>query len=179
MATKPLKDKEIIELLARLSEETPEYPPELMRSRKAGFFKRVDELKASGGGEGGDHSRYKSSGNSLLGGSGGSGAALGGGGSATTTFSTKSALVVGLIVVLLTLAYLFRNQIIDFLAENEIIPVQETAVPSLVSMADQPTETPTASPPSPFDFAAGFRYAGRRRARRRRCDRRGPARERG
>ena len=143
MAKKPLNDQEIIELISKLREETPEYPPELMKSRKSGFLERVAELKDSGSDRGGG-GRYG-------GGSGGdseirwSASGALGGGTATSGFSTKTALFIGLAVVLLTLAYLFRNQIVDFLAENEIITVQETATPTCESLSAVQKETPTAT----------------------------------
>lgn len=145
MANKPLKDQEIVELLNKLKEQTPDYPPELSESRKTGFMKQVAELRDSGsdksgkGGSGsGDNSQISWSASGGL-----------GGGSAATGLSTKSALMIGFVVVLLTLAYLFRAQIVDFLEENDIITVEETAAPTLVSLVAQPTETPTVL--FPFD----------------------------
>ena len=50
---KPLKTKEITELLSKLKAETPEYPSELMEARKAAFLKQAVNIKIDRTGQGG------------------------------------------------------------------------------------------------------------------------------
>jgi hypothetical protein len=148
MANKPLKDQEIIDLLNKLKEETPDYPTELRETRKSGFLRQAVELRDSGS----DKSGRGGSGGGDIGQIGWSARGALGGGTASTGLSTKSALMIGFVVVLLTLTYIFRNQIVDYLEENDIITVAETATPTLVSVDAQPTETPTVL--IPFDGEA-------------------------
>jgi hypothetical protein len=143
MAEKPLKNQDIVDMLSELRKETPEYPPELLRSRKTAFQKKVVDLNISGGNQ---------SGKGVTGGFGGqtSGggikwAGLSGGATATGS-STKTAVAFGVIVVLLTMVYLLRAQIVEVLVENEIINVEETAAPSIEFA---PTEQATATPTPP------------------------------
>jgi len=179
MPERSFEHKDIVELLAKLKEETPEYPAKLVEARKESFLKQVLDISVSGGrgGEGGqdggdDNPKGSSAdsgesggpgkagkpaapgdssgsggssrpaGLSGSGGKGGSGAGL----SSETTFlgfSMKSVIAFGAVVVLLTAAYLFRDQIVEYLAENEIISAEETAAPPFeLSQSDQATETP-------------------------------------
>ncbi|MGW8180489.1 MAG: hypothetical protein ACWGQW_17280, partial [bacterium] len=83
------------------------------------------------GGSSGTGGSSRSSG---LGGSGSSGASVAGGTSALGFgISLKSALTIGAVVLLLTTAYLFREQIAEYLADNNITSAQETAAPSFAS----------------------------------------------
>lgn len=126
-----INSRELIRLLSKLKSETPEYPTDLLEARKSVFLKRVVDLKISGEGKSreGGHQRGEEG---QEGGSGGAWAALKSG-TAITGFSTKTTIAVGIVVVLLTAAYLFRDQIVDFLEENEIINVEETAAPPIPS----------------------------------------------
>ena len=179
MTKKPLEQKDIINLLDKLREETPEYPVQLAKSRKESFLKQIVDIKLSGeggggggqsggdegkkGGRGGSggvrgpgksgkpaRSRGKgsSSGSGWAGGrsgSGGSGAGLRRGTAGLgLDISLKSMFIFGSVVLLLTAVYLFRKQIAEVLAENNIIRMEETAAPSFASSsADQATDTPT------------------------------------
>ena len=70
MANKPLKPKEVTDLLSKLKSTTPDYPADLMAARRAAFVKKAIAVKLEGkgpGGKGGQH-----------GGSGGSGTTAGG-----------------------------------------------------------------------------------------------------
>jgi hypothetical protein len=139
MPKEPLEHQDIIELLAKLKAETPDYPADLVEARKAAYLKQIVEIEISRNdrrGEGGNRGG--------TGGAGGSGAALGGG--VAQGMSLKAVFAVGLAVAMLTAAYLFRDQIVDFLAENEIINVEETATPSIApAPAGLATEIPTLS----------------------------------
>jgi hypothetical protein len=141
MDKRPLNDQEIIEMLAKLREETSEYPPELMKSRKATFIKRVAEMKDAGANQSGSD-RYQGGAGGQSGWGGGALSAAGTG-AATTESSTNTAIIIGIVIVLLTVAYLFRNQIVELLVENEIINVEETATPAVESLLlESATETP-------------------------------------
>ena len=143
MADKPLKNQDIVDMLSELRKETPEYPPELLRSRKTAFQKKVIDLNISGdsqSGKGGTTGGY--------GGQTGGGITRVGlsGGAAATGSTTKTAVAIGIVVVLLTMVYLLRAQIVEVLVENEIIKVEETTSPSIIFA---PTEQATATPTPP------------------------------
>lgn len=143
MPEEPLERQDIIELLAKLKAETPDYPADLVEARKAAYLKQIVELQISRkdqGGEAGKRGR--------AGGGGGSGAALGGG-TLAQGISLKAAIAVGVVIAMLTAAYLFREQIVDFLAENNIINVEETSTAPIVpAPAGSATEAPTLRAPS-------------------------------
>jgi len=144
MPEEPFEHQEIVRLLGKLKEETPNYPTELLEERKYSFMKQIVDLKISSEGPSG------SGGTASSGKSGGSGAALGGG---ATFFgiSLKAAFAMGAVIVLLTAAYLFRDQIVQFLAENEIINTEESvAPPGAATPGGQGQETQTAVPTSNF-----------------------------
>ena len=181
MPEKSFSHKELVELLGKLKEETPEYPAKLVDARKESFLKHVLDMSTSGGGQGGDGgsdggdegpkggsagsgaasgpgkagkpaaptspsntggSSRPTSGLSGSGGKGGSGAGLSGG-TTFLGFSLKSVLVFGAVVVLLTAAYLFRDQIVEYLAENGITSAEETTAPPFESSrSGQETEIP-------------------------------------
>ncbi len=198
MTKKSLEQKDIINLLAKLREDSPEYPAQLAKSRKESFLKQIVDIKVSGegqdrgggqsgsdegkkggrGGSGGVRGSGKSSkppkprGKGSSGGAGWAGSRSGTGGSGTglrrgatglgLEISLKSALAFGAVVILLTAAYLFRHQIGEVLAENNLIRGEETAAPSFASSsAEQTTDTPTvrlvpvAGTPSPGSAGTG------------------------
>jgi hypothetical protein len=179
MPEKSFSHKDLVEMLGKLKEETPEYPAKLVDARKESFLKHVLDMGASGGGRGGDggsdsgeegpkggsagssgtsgpgkagkpasSSSSSNSGGSSRptglsgsGGRGGSGAGLSGG--TFLGFSLKSVLVFGAVVVLLTAAYLFRDQITEVLSDSGIARTEETAeAPFASSQSSQATETP-------------------------------------
>jgi hypothetical protein len=150
MAKRSFEHKDIIKLLSDLKEETPDYPVHMMSSKKAAFMQKALEAKISAddrSGEGG-----QKGGKTGSGGAGGSGAALKGG-TFILGISLRRAIAIGVIIVTLTTAYLLRDQITDFLVENEIVNVEETAAtpfaPRPVSLA---TRTPT--PATPYSGGA-------------------------
>ena len=58
MANKPLKPKEVTDLLSKLKSTTPDYPADLMAARRAAFVKKAIAVKLEGkgpGGKGGQH----------------------------------------------------------------------------------------------------------------------------
>jgi len=129
------ENQEIVRLLAKLKEETPDYPADLLDARKYSFLKQIVDIKISGEGrpEGGIASS---------GGSGASGAAPRGG-STVLGIPLKTALAIGAAILMLTAAYLFRDQIVEFLAENGLINTEETAAPPFASTPVGPAqETP-------------------------------------
>ena len=139
MPEEPLERQDIIELLAKLKAETPDYPADLVEARKATYLKQIVEIQISRkdqGGEAGKRGR--------AGGGSGSGAALGSG-MLAQGISLKAAIAVGVVITMLTAAYLFRDQIVDFLAENNIIIVEETATAPIVPA---PAGSATLSAPS-------------------------------
>ena len=143
MPNEPLERQDIIELLAKLKAETPDYPADLVEARKSAYLKQIVEIQISRKDQGGEAGKR-----GAAGGEGGSGAALGGG-TLAQGISLKAAIAVGVVIAMLTAAYLFREQIVDFLAENNIINVEETATPSIApAPAGLATEIPTLGAPS-------------------------------
>ena len=119
--------QEIIGLLSKLKDSTPDYPANLMAARKAAFIKQTLAIKlhghsGKGGGDGGSAGS---------GGSGGSGAL--GGMSTAQGIMLQAVIGVWIIAAMLTAAYVFRNQIIDLLQNNHIISVEVTQVPAIDS----------------------------------------------
>lgn len=51
MTKKSLEQKDVINLLAKLREDTPEYPAQLAKSRKESFLKQIVDIKLSGEGQ--------------------------------------------------------------------------------------------------------------------------------
>ena len=139
MPEEPLSHQEIVELLSKLRDETPEYPAELEEARKFSYLKQIVEIEISRRDQGGNGGKQVGAG-----GAGASGAALGG----RTTFlgfSLKTVIVFVAAIAVLTAAYLFRDQITNYLAENNIIRVEATATPVDTSPSvDLTTATPTA-----------------------------------
>ena len=143
MSEEPLERQDIIELLAKLKAETPDYPADLVEARKAAYLKQIVEIQISRKDQGGEAGKQ-----GRAGGGSGSGAALGGG-TLAQGISLKAAIAVGVVIAMLTAAYLFRDQIVDFLAENNIINVEETSTAPIVpAPAGLATEAPTLSAPS-------------------------------
>jgi len=123
-------------MLAKLKEETPDYPADLLEARKYSFLKQIVDIKMSGEG-------HPEGGTGSPGGSGGSGAASRGG-STVLGIPLKTALAIGAAILMLTAAYLFRDQIVVFLAENGLINTEETTPPPFASTPDRP---PQGTPP--------------------------------
>ena len=145
MPKQPVERKDLIELLSILKEETPEYPTDMIKTRKVSFLKQGLDIRVSGGDKGGGTSG--AGGSSGMSGSG----AASSGGTATIGFgiSLKSALTFGAILVLLTGTYVFREQIVSYLDDNNIINIEETASPQIASTTDdQPTEPSMENTPS-------------------------------
>jgi hypothetical protein len=143
MPEAPLERQDIIELLAKLKAETPDYPADLVEARKAAYLKQIVDIQISRKDQGGEAGK-----SGRAGGAGRPGAALGGG-TLAQGISLKAAFAVGVVIAMLTAAYLFRDQIVDFLAENEIINVEETVTaPIFPAPADPATEVPTLRAPS-------------------------------
>lgn len=178
MPEKTFERKDIVQLLAKLKEETPEYPTHLVNARKDSYLKQILEINISGqsqsdesgqgggsegpkggsagfdkpGGPGKSDRPAKPGGSSGAGGRSGSGrsGAVLSKGTASLGFgiSLKSALVFGAIVVILTAAYIFRNQIFELLADSGLISQEVTTTPLVASSSvAEETETPTVIPP--------------------------------
>jgi hypothetical protein len=140
-----LEHQEMVRLLARLKEETPEYPADLLDARKYSFLKQIVDLKLSAEGQPG--------GTAGPGGAGRPGAALkaGAGGATILGLPLKAAIAIGMVILMLTAGYLFREQIVEFLAENGLINTAETAAPPLASTPEDPAHgTPAAATPPTF-----------------------------
>jgi hypothetical protein len=140
--------QDIIGLLSKLKDSTPDYPADLMAARKAAFTKQTLAIKfhghsGKGGGDGGSAGS---------GGSGGSGAL--GGMSTAQGIMLQAVIGVWIIAAMLTAAYVFRNQIIDLLQNNHIISVEVTQVPAIDStLPDLITPVAEATPTSIFATA--------------------------
>lgn len=149
MANKTIDNQDIIRLLGKLKEDTPEYPSNLVEARKHSFLKQIVDVQISSQGRNKDDNRGGGIGGQKGGsgssrGAGGSGAALGGE-STLLGFSLKAMLAIGAVVAMLTAAYLYRDQIVEYLAENEIISSQESASSPFDSSSDGLAQvTPTA-----------------------------------
>ena len=132
---------EIVNLLSKLKNETPEYPSDLFAARKAAFIEQAIAIQFNGpkqGGKGGGDG-----GSSSLGGSGGSGAL--GGMSTAQGFLLQAVIGVWIIAGMLTAAYVFRDQIIDLLQDNGFI-VETTQAPFIDSPAPEMVEPAGESP---------------------------------
>lgn len=138
MPEEPLTHQEIVELLSKLRDETPEYPADLEEARKFSYLKQIVEIEISKRDQGGSGGKQAGAG-----GAGASGAALGGG-TTFLGFSLKTVIVFVAAIAVLTAAYLFRDQITNYLAENNIIRVEATATPVDTS----PSVGPTTATPS-------------------------------
>jgi hypothetical protein len=138
MANKPLKPKEVTDLLSKLKSTTPDYPDDLMAARKAAFLKKAISVKLEGKGPGGKGGQQ--------GGSGGSGTTAGG---TAVGQGFLWPVVVGVFVVgaMLLAAYIYRNQIINLLEENNLSALVESPAPSDISIS---TLTSIATTPTPF-----------------------------
>lgn len=142
MPNRSLEHQEIVRLLANLKEETPEYPAELLEARKYSFLKQVVDLQIS------SKEGPSAGGKGRPGGSAGSGPALSGG-ATVLGIPLKTALAIGAAILMLTAGYLFREEIVEFLAENGLVTSEETATPPFASTPDGPAqETPTFESPS-------------------------------
>jgi hypothetical protein len=139
MPEEPLTHQEIVELLSKLRDDTLEYPAELKEARESSFLKQIVEIEISRRNQGGNGGKQAGAG-----GGGASGAVLGGG-TTLLGFSLKTVILIVAAITVLTATYLFRDQITNFLAENNIIKVEETATPAdTSSLTGLTTATPTA-----------------------------------
>jgi hypothetical protein len=144
------ENQEIVKLLGKLKEETPEYPADLLEARKYSFMKQMIDLKISG-----EDRPAETKGPAKGGRAGASGAALGGG-ATVLGLPLKTALAIGAVIVLLTAGYLFRDRIVEFLAENGLITTQETVPPPSASTPAGPAgETPAAITAPTFGAPSG------------------------
>jgi len=145
MPKRSLDPKDIINLLSKLKEQTPEYPADMLEARKAAFLKQAANLKIQGDGNGGD------AGNS---GSGGSNAALGGG-AASSGFLFQALVAFSVVAALLLTAFAYRKQISKIISGNELAAVEEISTSSLVvstptgGITLSPEVTPSATEPTP------------------------------
>ena len=137
-----LDRQEIIRLLRKLKDETPEYSPDLLEARKYSYLKQIVDLQVS---------RSDPPAGSSAGGSGRPGAALRGGGATFLGLPLKTVLAIAAAIVLLAAAAFFREEIVDFLAENGVIAT-EGAVPPLFALTPGGAERET---PAPGATAAG------------------------
>ena len=128
-----LDSKEIIDLLSKLKEETPEYPAQMMEARKAAFLKQAANLRIPGEGNGGE-------GSSDAGGSGSGGT---GGGAAFQGIVLQALIAVSVIGALIATAFAYREQISDIVQGNEVVAVEDISAPFTVST---PTPFATATP---------------------------------
>lgn len=139
MSRQPFNPQDIIGLISKLKDSTPDYPTDLLAARRATFLQQAVVIKIDGSGLSG-----KGGGDGGIGGSGGSGAL--GGMTTAQTILLQAVIGVWVIAAMLTAAYVFRDQILDLLRENGIVvettqgPSIESPVPATLSPA---TETPT------------------------------------
>ena len=143
-----LRPEELIALISKLKDKTPDYPVDLMAARKAAFLSQASAIKIDVNNQGGKGGQ---------GGASGGPSGIGFGGlSGIEGFLLQAVIGVWIIAAMLTAAYVFRDQIIDILQENDIFVVEDTrlspdaldvSIPpeeSLPSVVDMPaTETPT------------------------------------
>lgn len=126
MSKPALDSQDIVGLLSKLKDRTPDYPTDLMAARKATFLQTAIALQLTGSGMGG-----KGGGDSGIGGNGGTGGSgVLGGTSTAQTILLQAVIGVWIIAAMLTAAYVFRDQIIDFLQDNGIVNVEMTQAPS-------------------------------------------------
>ena len=146
MSKQALDSQDVIRLLSKLKDSTPDYPLDLMAARRATILQAVVALQIHGSGLSG-----KGGGDGGMGGTGGSGAL--GGASTAQTILLQAVIGVWIIAAMLTAAYVFRDQIIDLLQDNGIVeemtqaPFNESTAPAILSPATEiiPTEiTPLA-----------------------------------
>jgi hypothetical protein len=145
MFERSLNPQEVIGLLSKLKASTPDYPADLMAARKAAFMKQAIAIKfhghghsGKGGGDGGSAGSGGSSGSGALGGM-----------STAQGIMLQAVIGVWIIAAMLAAAYVFRNQIIDFLQNNHLISVEVTQVPSIDStLPDLTTPATEATPTS-------------------------------
>lgn len=141
MFERSLNPRDVIGLLSKLKVRTPDYPVDLMAARKAAFMKQAIAINIYGKGKGGGDG-----GSAGSGGTGGSGTL--GGMSTAQGILLQAVIGVWIIAAMLTTAYIFRDQIIDLLQQNnEIINVELTQAP-IIEPAP-PTQGTTATEISP------------------------------
>ena len=137
MSKQALNAQDIVDLLSKLKESTPEYPADLLAARKAAFIEAValqmppGGMSGKGGGDGG------LSGSSTLGGM-------------TTAQSILLQAVIGvwIIAAMLTAAYVFRDEIIGLLQDNGIATLEVTQAPSSEPLVPDTMAPATDVPPT-------------------------------
>lgn len=140
VTAQPFKSQDIVRLLLKLKEETPEYPVHLLEARKSAFMKQAVALNVPGKGRGGEGGNPEG---------GGTGNTLGGS-TASQGFAIQTFIAFGLITLMLIGASLIHNQYMDWMEESlsvvadgsyEPIAVSDTPVgPALTIL---PTEVPS------------------------------------
>lgn len=136
MANKPLRPKEVTDLLSKLKSTTPDYPGDLMAARKAAFLEKAISINLEGKGPGGSGGQQ--------GGSGGSGTAAGGT-IAGQGFLWPAAVGILVAAAMLLAGFIYREQIRNLLDNPTLV---ESPAPT-----DLPTFTPIPATPTPFDSA--------------------------
>ncbi len=149
MSRQPLNSQDIVGLISKLKDSTPDYPTELLAARKASFLQQAVSINLNGNGLGG-----KGGGDGGIGSSGGTGGTSALGGLSTAqTILLQAVIGVWVIAAMLTAAYVFRDQIIDVLQRNGIVVETAQAPVSEPSVLGSPS--PTAEVPT-LDFTPTF-----------------------
>lgn len=140
VTAQPLKSQDIVRLLLKLKEETPEYPVHLLEARKSAFMKQAVALNVSGKGKGGEGGNPEggSTGNAL------------GGSTAAQGFTLQTLIAFGLITLMLIGASLIQNQYTDrvegslsLVADGSYEPIAVSDTPAGPTLTIQPTEVPS------------------------------------
>jgi hypothetical protein len=131
-AEKPMKPEEIINLLSKLKDETPDYPAEMLAGRKAAFLKQVVNIKIDGKGQGGEGGQQ-----------GGSPSAASSGGAASPGMLLQALVGFSVVAAMLTAAFALREKIVEALQENEVLVRDESSPqPQIGSTPLAPEATP-------------------------------------
>lgn len=132
------KDFDVVQLLAKLKTSEPPYPSELLALRRQGYVQRVAEIGLGLGIPSGGKTSTKA----------------GGSAGATTSISgiIEMALALAIVAEAGAAAYIYRNQIADFIRSfsphtevSEVVPPSENAtpLPEIIGTAlPETTETP-------------------------------------
>lgn len=157
MSKQSLNSQDVIKLLSKLKDNTPDYPVGLMAARKATFLQQAVAIKIDGNGLSG-----KGGGDGGIGGSGGTGGSGALGGMSTAQAILLQAVIgVWVIAAMLSAAYVFRAQIIDLLQGNGIavemtqsLPSESTVPTTMSATPEVPTAefTPTSLTTAPGDL---------------------------
>ena len=125
-----LSSKEIVDLISRLKDKTPEYPESLIAARKAAFMEQVGLVTLGGTSQGGH--------------GGPSGATGGSGvfGGISTAQSILLQILIGIsLVAAIVIPFVFRDKIVDLFIQSDNVvediqlhPVTEIAVPETMEV---------------------------------------------